>query len=561
VKEFERLGSAITEVKSGFDTFDPRRARKQVPFGVIFAGGKAVRDVTAGGDGEDEEALKEAQERLAERLQAYKFSRKFESELPPLVPLPKGPREPLRKEPIIARNASVQAITAELPARRRDRITIFADEKRERTDLVFRERERQIEERADFWEEDLARKRRQGIECVKLRRTQATHKRVGEFPAAEWFRIIFAAGFLSQVRQDLEIQQMPTAERLQFVEQNKQNLLIKKSKSAGSHIEEAVHLAAAAGSPTVARVFSAAAAVMKLRQKLKKTRENARTVAIALTQWQVAGNAIIAMKRVVHNARIIERFWRECSARLKDQRERISRRWERLERQELTAQLSKFTRGGATAVASLSLEDRIQMDMCTKTARMKFLEHELRARRYFLLPQIEEWEKECAVWQEDLNKYLETKKAYEVVGDSYVSQPEHGFRWPPRRPMHLPCAHPLGEETRGAICSHRCPGRQGDEEILDMSRRCRNDPLNWRRVPRAGEKHSDKKKKEKSTQEQKPKDDKKTMSMDALLQVGEKDQDFGEAPEDEMKRYGVDASTMPGGKAPSESAPSISPPC
>jgi len=476
--------------------------------------------------------------------------------------LPKGPREPLRKEPIIARNASVQAITAELPARRRDRITIFADEKRERTDLGLRERERQIEERADFWEEDLAKKRRQGIECVKLRRTQAAHKGVSEFPAAEWFRILFATGFLSQVRQDLEIQKMPTAERLQFVEQNKQNLLIKKSKAAGSQIAEAVHLAAAAGSPSVARVFAAAAAVMKLRQKLKQTRESARTIAFALTQWQVAGNAIISMKRVVHNARIIQRFWRECSARLKEQRERISRRWERLERQELAAQLSKFTRGGAaTAVPGLSLEDRIQMESCTKAARVTFIEHELRARRYFLLPQIEEWQKECAVWQEDLNKYLETKKAYEVVGESYVSQPEHGFRWPPRRPMHLPCAHPLGEETRGAICSHRCPGRKGDEEILGMSRRCRDDPLNWRRVPRAGEKHSDKKKKEKSTQEQKPKDDKKSMSMDALLQVGEKDQDFGEAPEDEMKWYGVDASTMPGGKAPSESAPAISPPC
>eukprot|EP00930_Biecheleria_cincta_P033238 TRINITY_DN23010_c0_g1_i1.p1 TRINITY_DN23010_c0_g1~~TRINITY_DN23010_c0_g1_i1.p1 ORF type:complete len:715 (+),score=128.68 TRINITY_DN23010_c0_g1_i1:43-2187(+) len=561
LKEFEKLGSAITEVKCGFDTFDPRRARKQVPFGVIFAGGKAARDVSAGGNGEDEEAVKEAQERLAERLQAYKFSRKFEPELPPLVPLPKGPMEPPRKEPIIVRNASVEAIKAELPARRKDRITIFADEKRERTELVIRERERQIEERADFWEEDLARKRQQAIECVKLRRTQAARKGVSEFPTAEWVTILFATGFLSQVRQDLEIQKMPTVGRLQFVEQNKHKLLIKRSKSVGSHLQEAVHLAAAAESPAVARVFAAAAAVMKLRKQLKQSRENARLVTMALTQWQVAGNVIISIKRVVHNARMIQRFWRQCSARLKEQRERISRRWERLERQELAAQLSKFTRGSVTALTSLSLEDRIQMEMCTKAARLRFLENELRARRYFLLPLIEEWHKELPVWQEALNKYLETKKAYQVMGENYEPRPEDAFRWPPKRPMHLPCSHPLGEEARGAICSQYCPGRKGDEEILDMSRRCRDDPLNWKRVPKAGVKNFDKKKKEKSTQEQKPKDDRRTISMDALLQVGEKDQDFGDAPEGEMKRYGVDASTMPGGKAPSESAPAISPRC
>lgn len=329
----------------------------------------------------------------------------------------------------------------------------------------------------------------------------------------------------------------------------------------GSHVEKQANLAAAASSAAVTRTFAAAVCALKLRKKLRTARDNASKVALALTQWKVAGNVIISMKRIVHQARVLQRFWRECSARLKEQRERVSRRWERLERQELSALLSKFTRGSGVSGTSLSLEDRIQMEMCTKAARLNFIEHELRARRYFLLPQIEEWNKECAVWQEEFNKYLETKRAYALIGKEYEYQPEHGFRWPPSRPMHLPCSHPLGEETRGAICSHHCPGRRGDEEILNMARRCRDDPLNWKRVPRAGEKHGDKKKREKSAQEQNSKDDKRMVSMDELLEVGEKDQDFGEAAEHEMERFGVQASTMPGGKAPSESAPAISPPC
>ena len=53
---------------------------------------------------------------------------------------------------------------------------------------------------------------------------------------------------------------------------------------------------------------------------------------------------IFALKNVAYQARKVQRFWRACAARLKEQRERLSLRWERLERQELAQELSKAGR-------------------------------------------------------------------------------------------------------------------------------------------------------------------------------------------------------------------------
>jgi len=80
-------------------------------------------------------------------------------------------------------------------------------------------------------------------------------------------------------------------------------------------------------------------------------------------------------------------------------------------------------------------------------------------------------------------------------------------------------------------------------------------------VPRAGEKIDKKKKKEASKEDQPAQDQRKAVSLDSLLDT-EEDQNFGEAPEKEMKTFGVDDSTMPGGEPPSEKEePRVAAPC
>eukprot|EP00434_Breviolum_minutum_P029842 symbB.v1.2.026384.t1/scaffold2559.1/size125745/3 len=464
VKDFDKLTSALGEVKNMFEGFDPRRTAKQLTLSDLLAGAQGQKeDSGAGEDGDAEEALREAKERLAERLQAYKFARRIEPEMPPLAPLPPSGLSP-RKAPL----QTLVAIRVWLPHNRKARISNFAEDRDNRRQMYQSQRIRIIEESACLLQEDLERKERQASNALQAKlRTESR-----DFPAAKWFALIWAAGFLRQIQQDQKQRKVPVLERVQYFEEHQESLLVKRSKLTAPQMKEAltsdVSMHPACDSPisivsNFFRLFTSYVASIRMRRKIIMAKLNAKKVYQAMRSWQVAGRVIFALKNVAFQARKLQRFWRQCSARLHDQREKISQRWERLERQELTQEFSKWERpppvGRRGSTASLSMEDKVNMEMAE---RMTFLENELRARRYFLLPAIANWERECQRWHEDYNQRLEHKRAFQALGQEFEESAEHAFSFPPSRPMHLPPAHPVGEATRGAVCSIGCPGRRGN---------------------------------------------------------------------------------------------------
>mmetsp|Transcript_55729 Transcript_55729/g.129996 ORF Transcript_55729/g.129996 Transcript_55729/m.129996 type:complete len:723 (-) Transcript_55729:265-2433(-) len=566
VKDIDKLTSALGEVKTLFEGFDPRRSPKKKPtFSDLLAGGRAHKE---GGEGEQDndgdEALREAQERLAERLQAYKYARRIEPELPPLAPLSSSglpPRKP--SQTLIVRNTTPEAIRVWLPANRKERIAAFAEEKAYRRQQYQKERVRMVEEAADALKEEIDRKEHSAKQAVETRKQQAKLKSDSrDFPAAKWFTIIWAAGFLRQIQQDEKQRKVPVLERVQYLTANQDNLLVKRSRLTAPHMKEAIRMETVVGSPAVNRLFTSYAASVKMKRNIVKAKASAKKVYAAMRSWQVAGRVIFALKNVLFQVRTLQRFWRTCSTRLREQREKVALRWEKLERQELSQELSKWEprpAGQRNSNVALTLEDKINLEMTPKAVRLTFLEHELRARRYFLLPAIANWEQECVRWNEQYAARLETKRAYQALGreDEFEDNPEHAFSFPPSRPMHLPPAHPLGEATRGAIAYANSPGRRGDEEILEMWRRCREDPTSWKKVPRAGAKEFVVKK----VKTDRSQVEEKTMSLDELLE-NDKDKDFGDTPDEEAKIYGVDDALMPGGQPPLENEPSpVSLPC
>ncbi|CAE7512756.1 unnamed protein product [Symbiodinium microadriaticum] len=522
VKDIDKLTTALGEVKTMFEGFDPRRSPKKKPtFSDLLAGGKAQKEGAEGdADNDGDEALREAQERLAERLQAYKFCRRIEPELPPLAPLASSglaPRKP--SQTLVVRNTTPEAIRIWLPANRKERIAAFAEERSYRRRLYQTQRERMVEEAADSLKEELVRKEEQAKQTVESRKLQAKLKSESrDFPAAKWFTLIWAAGFLRQIQQDQKQRKVPVLERVEYLRENSDNLLVKRSRLTAGQMKEALRMETVVQSPAVSRLFTSYVASMKMKRNITKAKANAKKVYQALRSWQVAGRVIFALKNVAFQARKIQRFWRACSARLREQREKVAQRWEKLERHELTQELSKWERpaGQRNSNACLTLEDKIAMELTPKAVRLTFVENELRARRYFLLPAIANWEQECIRWNEEYAARLETKRAYQALGqeEGFMEKPEHAFSFPPSRPMHLPPAHPLGEAARGAICSLGCPGRKGDEEILDMWRRCRQDPTGWKKVPRTGMKDFVIKK----TKTDRSQAEEKILSLDELLE-------------------------------------------
>jgi len=90
---------------------------------------------------------------------------------------------------------------------------------------------------------------------------------------------------------------------------------------------------------------------------------------------------------------------------------------------------------------------------------------------------IQDWEEDVAQWRRNWQSWTEEREAHRALGlEGTVVVPMPVATWPPVRPSYLPNAHLPQEFTRNCECPHWCPGRKGDEDILDMWRRCRASP-------------------------------------------------------------------------------------
>jgi len=138
----------------------------------------------------------------------------------------------------------------------------------------------------------------------------------------------------------------------------------------------------------------------------------------------------------------------------------------------------------------LGADEYIAWKILPEKSRLQFLEHELRARRYFVLPRLELWEKDCEQWRQKTMQEVNDRAAMKFV--RIQVDPYSMFNWPPTRPSYLPPTHP-SSEGRGGPCRETCCGRRGDDEIVDMIRRARehldrNHELGgWLELPRRGE--------------------------------------------------------------------------
>jgi len=179
------------------------------------------------------------------------------------------------------------------------------------------------------------------------------------------------------------------------------------------------------------------------------------------------------------------------------------------------------------------------MEKIDEAVRLRFIEHELRYRRWKLLAEIQVWEQSMARWREGCNDYRVTREANLALGYEAPSFADW-FEWPPVRPWCLPAPHPRVEQ-HGAPCHEWCLGRQGDEEILAMIRAAKKHPLGggWPEIPRQTRK-KDAKDAEMGGRAGRAGGEKKS-SQEQLALFGHSKP----APEADLQRYGVDAASMP----------------
>lgn len=556
VRNTDRLVNSITDLRSRHEAFEamgsPLTRRRRSSTGgniAIFS-----KDLSEGATQEEQEKA----ERLAERLEAYKMVRRVEGEIPQLPPLSSLP--PIKKDPvdetIIKRNASSNTIQLSSPSKRKEMIQIRREVLGQRTSMAAHTREEYLGQLKAHFSESLLRKRMQGERITQARVEPA--KKVAQQAASlpeSWFKICILAVSIKHLAEEVHIGRMPAEERMLYVgkRQNKR----RSSCVTNPFVAQAIFLSEIMADDRSQWKLQFVAAMVRSKLKLQQARQDAHVVFDCLQSWQVAGRCFKAFKALADRVVMLQRWWRKCMKHLHEVRDQVSRRWEKLERSQLVQELNRATplpqrpSKGAGAQPKLSLEDKIDSEKVEEHIRLRFIENELRIRRYKMLPQIQMWEEEVANWRKLYQEWQDTKDAHKALGKPVPTM--RIFHWPPVRPSYLPRAHPATE---------------GDEEILNMWRAARKNPAqeSLTPMPRRGSCCIDI---FQARASRRGAATRATISQDAVGGGGAAASPFGDAADAELKHWGVSAEGMPGlsgGDADGEAsgggpAPQVCSPC
>lgn len=336
----------------------------------------------------------------------------------------------------------------------------------------------------------------------------------------QWLSLTVAVFFIFRAKEDLQMSRMTAEERQEHI--NKQGARGANSRWAKEAMQESMRkqeMLKVLEDPAQRHRVRFLADVMRSHWRIKERRAQTKQLVEALSAWKLFGRVYMQFKAVTGRVVQLQRFWRRCQARLHQILMKVAHRWERLERAELAKELNKAdplpkagaAKKGAAPPPKLSLEEKIQLELVDESTRIKFIQNELRARRYRLLPDILVWEDELKQWNEDREAHQRQREAHKALG---IEAPETSFRWPPSRPSYL-----FPERHRKEA---------GDEQILEIWRTARasKGQGGWTEI------------------------EQQDVPTGQGRQVPEQKTDstrpFGEADDSELMRWGADPAAMPG---------------
>lgn len=268
---------------------------------------------------------------------------------------------------------------------------------------------------------------------------------------------------------------------LEYVNKQKVSCRAKKSE----FMLYAVWLNAASQNEVAIKRINIAAKMWQFKKKVVEKRDQASKIFQALQGWKNAGKTWVAIRSFRQGIVRIQQWWREVRVRHRENRDYVIQRWVQLERAELAGtgirQSSTKQRTGGMAGVALKHKTTCNLKLIqeAEAQRIRFVDGELRARRYHLLPQIQLWEEDRKAWRQEVDEWCERRRACSHSSTEDQGQNVPIFRWPPIRPSYVPPRHIHPPDVD---CSDSCPGCQGDAEILDMCRRFRRDPESFTKI-------------------------------------------------------------------------------
>jgi len=402
-----------------------------------------------------------------DKFEAYKWVRKIEPELPPLTrmaPLSNSTRLP--DTPLIEYNLSLEALEKYLPDQRMEAMCKRNAYRDQQGAAAVWRRDNQIETSAKGWTQALLQKGKQAEQCLDARRAGGAAAKAGtqgfdiDVVAEKWVVVYAMAAFMKSARTEVDFSHKPPEEKMEIIK-TRQAAGIHKSTDL-MHVQK-IHkdeylqdLALVGRLDMMAKLFQA-----KMRVRIK--RAQARNLHKCLGVWQPKAHIFIRFRKFIVNIRYVQGWWRRTSVHLKEVRDKIAKRWEKIERHGTSGQPHD--------------KHNEHAEIYDPAKRKKFLENELRARRFLMLSTIKMWEEDSRKWTAAAKKRAENHERLEKGSTE--------FALAPMRPTHLPFGH-VSVESADRPCCDNCLGRQGDKEILAMIKAARANPKGggWTEIPK-----------------------------------------------------------------------------
>jgi len=453
-REMDSVSESITQLRRRHDTFQPmspKEAARLRLFGGPQAGEAPEQAAGGGAAAAPRFPLGLSKEAQLERFELLKYVRKIEPDLPPLE-RPPPPSGPPPNQALVEFNASPQALQRWRPLAHKQLIA----SRSARHVAHCREVAKQG---SDLKAAALARKRESG----ELRATGRDRGALLSLPdaACQWLMVCAVASFTQFLGMDLQLRRMPPHERDAYIDEHWQQLRLMKLPPS-SMMGQMVSLVEMLHSPAFLERVPLLSCFFAAKIGIRRRRVQVRHITSCLKAWHMAGPLILRLKRIGEHVRLLQSWWRRCSLRLRKIRNEVSRRWLQLEHDALTAELRDlvcWSWGHDTG----AFQARIAKARFPDNARLTFIEHEMRARRYLLLPRIYMWEEDSRRWEEETRGWKDKLAEHGVFchGDPVNEEGVEGptFNWPPTQPSYMP----------------------SDSDILEMWRRARINPEGWLR--------------------------------------------------------------------------------
>jgi len=485
-KQVMRMTSSLTQIKTQHEKFKPMDAQEKSR-AALFRG-KSIK-----GDAGNIALLnlkqEENDETWEDKIEAWKFARRIEPELPPLEHKPSEFEPLVFDQTVVKFNARADVLQRNSPEAQLDWLAYRGASREAHQCVVTELRARR---KADF----LSKRKADAFKSFKLEEDEEDFEVEDEDLPGRWLIALVHSSWAAGLHEELKMRKLSAEERDQYVEKHGERLA--KSKVKSGFVKQTLVISSAMKDPQTKARMDMLACMFSSMMKTKMARRRANNIHTCLGAWKSCGTLILFIKKIGARVKMLQQWWRKtCMPRLSQQRTKLYQRWLRMEREEtlaaIKAQDKKEGREKNTPENRayhdypgnkyfIPMETRIGMRLLQEKHRWTFITHELRVRRYMLLPSIALWEADCRNWEKELLDFQETRKALAIMGAE--AGPEAPFRWPPQRPTCMPTEFGSGREV-------------GEREVKGMISRARaippsaDHPLGggWTQIPKkvAGE--------------------------------------------------------------------------